>query len=255
MNETYWHLAAYFASLTNGSTNAAVAAINDGYLTRTTANNYILPLQGKLRAMYSAGVSLTAARLNTPSLRYVGLPFVGPVNLALAVPSPANITDWGDMGPTIPTADEISVEHTLGGAAPENEFSLVWFNFGMRPISAGPTYRIRFTATITGAAGTWVSGSMTPDSTLPAGRYAVNGMDAFGTNLVAARLIFPGGGSRPGCLCRNTTGLIPDRMFTNGTMGLYGLFDSVNVPNLEVFVIGANTAQTVFLDLTRVGNR
>lgn len=255
MNETFWHVAAYYESLTNSLTNTPVDAVNDGVLTRTSSNNYILPQPGKLRAMYSAGVSLTRARINTPALRYVGLPYGGAVNLALATPAVPNITDWGDMGPTLPTADEISVEHTLGGAAPEVEYTALWFNFGMRPTPPGPTYRILFTAAITCAPGTWVSGSMTPDSTLPAGRYSIVGMTAIGTNLALARLIFPGGGYRPGCLAQNTVGLYTPPMFTDGSMGLYGTFDSVNVPSLEAFSIGACSAQTIFLDVVRTGNR
>lgn len=255
MNETFWHLAAYYATVTNGLTNTPVAAITDGILTKTTSNNYILPQPGKLRLMYSAGVSLTRSRINTPALRYVGLPYSGSVNLALAVPTYPNIWNLGEMGPTLPTADEISVEHTLGGGAPEAEFSLVWFNFGMRAAPPGPVYRMLYTAAITCAAGTWVSGSMTADSTLPAGRYAIVGMGAIGTNLAAARLIFPGGGYRPGCLASNTVGLVVRNEFTDQSMGLYGTFDSVNTPSLEAFSIGACTAQTVFLDLVRIGNR
>lgn len=255
MNETFWHLAAYFASLTNGSTNTAVAAVQDNVLTRTTSNNYILPQVGRLRMLYSAGVSITNARINTPSLRYVGLPSVGPLNLALAIPSPPNYTDFGEMGPQLPTADEISAEHSLGGAAPENEFTLMWVQFQRREVPGGPVFRIRFTATITGAAGTWTAGTMTPDQTLPAGRYAVVGMDVMGTNLAAARLIFPGGTYRPGCLGRNAAGNIQVKAFVDGSMGLYGVFDSVNVPSLETFAIGANTAQTIYLDVVRLGGR
>lgn len=254
MNETNMHMAAFFASLTNGSTNVAVAAVNDSVLSLVTTNNFILPAPGRLRMMYSAGVSLTNARVNTPSLRYVGLPNVGPVNLALAVPSPANLTDWGDMGPPLPTVDSISVEHTLGGGAPENEFSFLWFQFRQRQIVGGPTYRLRFTATITAAAGTWVNGSMTPDSTLPQGMYAIVGMDAIGTNLAGARLVIPGSTFRPGCLARNAAGNIARPEFTSGELGIWGTFNSVNIPTLDVFSIGANTAQTIFLDVVRTGD-
>jgi hypothetical protein len=251
---TFWHLAAYFASLTNGSTFAQVAAVNDGVLTRTTANNFILPKPGKIVGAYSAGVSITEARINTPSLRYVGLPLIGFLNAALVVPSPPALTWWGDNGPPIPTVDEISIEHSLGGAAPENEFTLLFIQFEKRPVPAGPTYRLEFTGTITASAGTWVSGAMTPTSTLPQGSYAVVGMDCVGTNLAAARLIFPGSFFRPGCLCRNSKTSLPSYLFTNDSMGLYGTFKSVNLPNLEVFSIGANTAQTVYLDVIRTGD-
>lgn len=255
MNETFWHLAAYSATLTNGSTNTAVAAVNDQILTRTTANNFILPRPAKLRAIYAAGVSLTNARMNTPSLRTIGLPSVGQINITLTVPSPPNIADWGDYGPMIPTADEISMEHTLGGGAPEVEMDLVWFQFGYKPAPTGPTYRIRYTATITCVAGTWVNGTITPDQTLPAGNYAVVGMDAMGTNLVGARLVFANGGYRPGVLARNTLAGVPHPMFSGMRMGQFGVFDSVNTPTLDALSTGACTAQTIFLDVVRLGNR
>lgn len=255
MNETFWHMAAYFASLTNGSTNAAVAAVQDNVLTRTTNNNYILPQPGRLRMAFSAGVSISNARINTPSLRYVGLPSVGLLNATLAVPNPPNFTDWGDQGPPLPTADEISVEHSLGGAAPENEFTFLWFQFRNRPVPGGPVYRLRFTGTVAGVAGTWTSGVMTPDQTLPQGMYAVVGMTAMGTNLAGARLIFPGATYRPGCLGTNVISNTPARVFVDGSLGLWGVFNSVNVPALETFAIGANAAQTVFLDVVRQGDR
>lgn len=254
MNETFFHVAAYYASMTNGSTNAAVAAVNDGVLTLSATNFFQLTQRGRLEKMYSAGVSLTRSRVNVPSFRDVNLPYGGPVNLALAVPSPANLTDWGEFGPTVPFGETISVEHTLGGAAPENQFSLLWFRFGRKPIPGGARYRCLYTATITGSTGAWVAGSMTADQVLPAGKYAVVGMVAIGTNLACARLIFPGTMWRPGVLAQNAVGSIGRPEFVNDSMGVLGTFSSVNQPNLEIFCIGACTAQTVFLDLIKIDN-
>jgi hypothetical protein len=254
MYPTFWHVAAYFASLANGSTNLANTIVSDQVLTPSGTTAFILPKPGKLYAAYSAGVSLTAVRINTPSLRYVGLPFVGPVNLTLTVPSPPNVTVWGEMGPTLPTVDAIAAEHTLGGGAPENELTLLWFKFGGAPVPGGPVYRLRFTATIAGVTGAWASGAITPDSTLPQGTYSVVGMDLVGANIVAGRLIFPGSFFRPGCLARNAAGNVPEEIFTDGSMGVYGSFKSVNLPNLEILVSGANAAQTLFLDLVRTGD-
>ncbi len=252
MNETYFHLAAYFASLTNGIANQAVAAVLDSVLTKTTSNNFTLPQPGQLRAMYSAGANIQRARINTPSFRYVGLPYVGSVNLALAVPSPPNLADFGEFGPTIPTVDEISVEHSVGGAAPENELTLLWLKFGTRPAPAQADYRIRYTATIACVAGSWVAGAMAPDQTLPNGKYAVIGMSANGTNLAAARLIFPASYWRPGCLAQNTVATVPHPIFTNGALGVFGVFDTIALPTLEALSIGACAAQEVYLDLVRL---
>lgn len=254
MYPTFWHVAAYFASLTNGSTNVANTIVNDQVLTPSGTTGFILPKPARLGAAYSAGANLTAVRINTPSLRYVGLPFIGPVNTTLTVPSPPNLTVWGEHGPLLPTVDAVSVEHTLGGAAPENELTVLFLRFGHSPFPGGPVYRIRFTGTIAGTAGTWQSGAITPDSVLPQGTYSVVGMDLFGTNIVAGRLIFPGSFFRPGALARNATSGIPDRFFTDGSMGVYGSFKSINLPNLEIFCSGANAAQTLFLDLVRTGD-
>lgn len=255
INKTFWHLCAYAASVTNGVTNFDVAAVADQVFTKNSGGHFLLPEQGRLRFAYGAGTDLDRFRVNTPALRYVGLPFLNPVNITAATPSPYNIWNPGEQGPTIPVADEVAVEATQTNAAAQECQFLLGFSFGKQEIAPGPEYSIRFTATITGVDNSWASGSMTPDSTLPAGIYAINGMHAWGTNLTAARLIFPGGGWRPGCIANNTTGGIPREIFRNGELGQYGQFDSVNVPNLEILCSGANTAQTVYLDLVRVGNR
>ena len=92
------------------------------------------------------------------------------------------------------------------------------------------------------------------EQTLPQGRYAIVGMDVIGTNLAAARLIVPGAFFRPGCLGRNAVGNVPNPVFTDGSLGVWGIINSVNLPALETFAIGANTTQTVYLYLVREGD-
>lgn len=253
MYPTYFHLAAFFGSLTNNTTSN-VPVVTDNVLTNTSSNTFATPKPAKLVGMYSAGANITDAQLNTPSLRYVGLPFVGVLNTALVVPSPPNVAWWGQNGPTIPEVDGIQVAHTLGGAGPENESSLIWLNYGYKPIGGGPNYRLKFTGTITAVTGAWAGGAMTATSVLPQGTYDVVGMDVIGTNLLAARLVFPGSFFRPGVLCRNTLAAIPDDSMTDQRLGCFGTFKSINLPNLEILSTGANTAQTIYLDLQRTGD-
>jgi hypothetical protein len=254
MFPTYFHLAAYFASLTNGSTLTPVAAISDQVLSRTTANNYISPKPVKLYGWYPAGVSISDAQINTPSLRYVGLPFAGQLNAALVVPSPPTLAWWGETGVRIPEVDEIQMLHSLGGAAPENEFSLLWLMSQFKPITPGPTFRLKFTGAIVAVAGTWVAGTLTPFSTLPQGTYDVVGLDVVGANLIAGRLIFPGSTWRPGVLARNLISSVPHPHMVDGSLGCFGTFKSVNLPNLEILSSGANTVQTVYMDVVRTGD-
>lgn len=255
MQETYYHVAAYFASLTNGLTNTPVTVVSDQVLPPSGTTAFLSPRPMQLIGMFSAGANITDARVNAPSFRYVGFPHSGPLNVTLTVPSPPNLTWFGDDGPTFQVAEPITVQHSLGGAAPENEFTLLFFQTGKKMNYVGPNYRIRATGTITGSAGTWVNGSMVFDDTLPPGIYAVMGIDAIGTNLVAVRLLFPGTFFRPGALARNTVGGVPSPVFTSGQLGCYGVFDSVSPPTVDIFVSGANTAQTFFLDLIRIRDR
>lgn len=254
-NQAFMHLCAFRASVTNGVANFALTPVQDNVLTITGTTQFLVPEPMQLRAGIVKGATIQRGRINTPSLRYINLPYIAPVDVGLTVASPPNVADFGEFGPTLPTADGISVEVTMSAGAPEVDCALLLLRKGIRSVAPGQEYRVRFVGAITAVAGSWAAGIMTPDSTLPAGVFAINGMDAQGTNLIAARLIFPGGGYRPGCLARNALTSIKHPLFTNDELGIYGTFDSVNVPSLEIYAEGANTAQELYLDLVRIGDR
>lgn len=248
---TYFHVGCYYGSVPNTGSNNDVPFVNDAVLTRQN-NHAILPQDGRLLLVAGIGANMDRVRLNTPKARYVGLPSMTPVNVGATVPSPPNVYDATDGPISIPRADEIAMESTNVGAGAENHAILVVFGFGQRMIPEGQRYRIRGTAAITASAGTWQNGSIVLDTVLPAGMYALVGLDVVGTNLFAARLVFPGASFRPGCLCRNSAGVIPATQFRSGPLGVYGEFDSVNVPNLDVLSLGANTSQVVYMDVIRI---
>lgn len=248
---TYQHMAAYFGSVSNTGSNNDTPAVNDGILTISNTH-FVLPVPGKVMAAMGLGANLNRLQLNTPSLRYVGLPSVEPINQSLTVPSPANYVDFTANPIPIPPIDEIAMMFTNGGAAAENETAGVIFSFQFKPVMPGAIYRLRGTATITGATGTWANGSITMDTTLPQGRYAMVGADVIGTNIAFARFIFPGAGWRPGVFARNALANILPRINIDRSLGVMGEFESINLPNLEILCTGANTAQTVYLDLIRL---
>lgn len=252
---TNFHLAAYYASVAADQTNLAIAAVNDPVLTKTTGNNYIFPTQTDLLLAYATGTSLNRLRLNTPKFRYVGLPSLVPGNKSATVPSPYNLYDGRSYPMRLNPVDEVSVEATTDSSGTAAVLAGLWLSFGNQAPQQLPTYRLRGTATITAAAGVWASGTMTMDQTLPAGRYAVVGMDCVGTNLHFARLVFPGSVFRPGVVGRNAVSGIKNPVFEPGQLGVFGEFDSINLPNLEVMCMGACTAQEVFLDLQMLSDR
>lgn len=248
--ETNFHVACYSGSVGAGLLNVDTPAVQDGQLTIAN-NHFVLPRQAQFLWAYPVGVGLSRARLNTPKMRYVGLPSIVPVNVGTSVASPPNVVDWTADNIMLDTIDEVAVECSSSDAGAQTMKVLVAFGFGMRPVPAQPVFRIRGTASITASTTAWTNGSITLDQTLPRGTYDVVGLDAVGTNLLAARMVFSGYGFRPGCLARNSASSLQHPLFTNGKLGVFGTFDSINLPTIDVIALGANTSQEIFLDLVR----
>ena len=254
-NRTYFHLSAFRGSVTNGTTNTAIAGVLDGILSRSSGNNFLAPEGSTIWGAIGGGVNASRQRINTPAVRQVALPMIAPLGTGVTATNPQNLSVYGAQGPRPKDADEVSVEATHSDAAPQIQWALMWWRFGRKEWTPGIRYRVRYTAAITGVVGSWALGAMTFDQTLPSGYYQIQGMDAFGANLLGARLVFPGGGWRPGVLAHNTLSTVPRSEFVDGSLGVFGEFDSVNVPQLEIYVEAANSAQEGFLDLVRLGDR
>lgn len=253
-NRTFFHLAAFSESVAIGATTQQIDGVPDGILTRSASNNFLAPDGCRLFAATGLGTNLTRMRINTPVARYVAFPQIAPTNAGTTVPSPANLSLFENAGIKPNASDEIAIEAGQNNAAAQIERAGLWLMFQRKEPTPGVKYRTRFTATITAVAESWASGAITFDQTIPAGIYQIQGMQCFGANLFLSRLIFPGGGWRPGVLCNNLVSDIPRREFTDGTFGVFGEFNSVNVPQLEILSTGANTAQEGFLDLVRTGD-
>lgn len=254
VSQTFFHLAAYRGSVGAGLTNVDIAAVNDGVLTLTN-NHFLVPQEAQLLFAAGFGVNMTRLLLNTPSLRYVGLPSIWPINNVVTVPSPFNLFKGGDFPLKLPKADEIAIQASQNDAGAQQMAALVAFGFNPPAAPSGTRYRLRATATITGVVGAWANGSLTMDTTLPAGIYALVGMQVMAANVLGARLIFPGASFRPGVIPVAADQNITQSIFVDGTLGVFGQFENVNLPNLEIFLgSGANAAQEIFLDVVRMGN-
>lgn len=254
MNSTFQHLCAYSGSVTNGVSNVDMPLVNDGILTKQN-NHAILPQSGNLLLAVLMSADANRGLLNTPSVRYVGLPSLVPPIVSATVTGNPSVVDFTDGPLSIPQADEIAVQGTQDNAGAQTMDCLVLFGFGRREIPSGPKYRVRGTGTITAVVRTWTNGAIVMDTVLPAGIYAIAGLQVVGAGLFGARLIFPGCSYRPGCLAQQSAGLTPSKLFTNGTLGTYGEFDSVNTPNLEIYAVSANSAQVIYMDVVRLSGR
>ena len=191
------------------------------------------------------------AQIASPSLRAMMNLDVEPVVGALVFGSPPESILHADS--PIPLKPDESLNFLMqatGGAATQN-YGLVWLSDGVLQPVKGPIFSVRATTAITLAADTWVNGNLTFAQTLPAGRYQVVGMRARGTNLVAARLVFVGGSTRPGVPAVNALGDLDPMGFRYGYAGVFGEFDHTQPPTVDALGV-TDAAQTYILDLVKV---
>lgn len=251
--QTNLHLCAYSSSIANTGSNNQVSAVNDAILT-ILSNNFVVPKKAEVVMVAGFGANMTRLRLNTPKFRNPGLPSVVPINASATVPSPTNAYINNEYPFVVDPVDQIQMESTNGGGGAEQHWVVMLLRFARQMIPPAPVFRLRGTAAITAVANSWANGAITMDQALPQGHYVVTNMDVVGTNLIGARLIFPGSSFRPGTVCRNSVGGFNHPALQNPTFGVLGDFDNINLPNLEIFAAGANSAQEVFLDLIRTGD-
>ncbi len=250
-----FHLFAYTDLDVAAATNDDVAALTDNYLTIQNGH-FISQTDLMLMAAAAFNAGGTNARINTPHFRAVSIPSIQPIEVAIG-PTDLPAIDW--MAPAklvIPAIDEIAFEISNGGAGGVRQTGLVWAALPGHTLNipSGDSFTLRATGTITAVANTWTAGSFTFDQTLPQGNYQVIGMDIIGTNLQAGRLVFQGIGPRPGVLARTAVGNMSwPFMFRRGSAGIFGTFPNTAQPNIEILASGANTAQTVYLDVIRIG--
>jgi hypothetical protein len=249
------NLIAFSSSIVNGSVYAQVLGAPDQSMPMDSANRFIMPGPWQMLAAHAAQANLTAARVNSPSLRGMFVPEIYPGRVA-ATPGNTNgpITFHG-RGPRLVQNEGVEVDISAGGAAAAQAFCALWVAPSIVPAPQGAVYTMPATATITAALGVWAFGTLAFSQTLPAGRYAVVGLGVVAANTMYARLVYPGVSNfRPGVVVQGTYGDQPiDDYFRYGRMGSFGEFESTALPQLEVFGTGAGAAApTAYLDLVKV---
>lgn len=248
-----FHLLAYTKSVAAGSQNEDIPGVTDGYATLVN-NHYVLSKDLRLRLAFAMGANITAARINSPSLRAIALPHICPLEVSATVTDVPNIADYQNFLPILPRIDEVAVETSNSSGTAERHVVGLWLDdVASRPALPGPVFTVRGAASITTGNLVWGEGSINLESTLPAGRYQVVGLDVVGPNLVFARLRFPEQNMLPGVLARTSQSQNPFPQFRVGRLGMFGEFESIAPPLLQVFGTAAPTTQIVYLDLVKVG--
>ena len=152
---------------------------------------------------------------------------------------------------------EVQTSEDGGGATSQQAFVAL----GTRenePMPSGNIRSIRLTGTTTLTADQWSSVTLTPESTLEAGRYTMVHFAVMGVSAVAARWLPQGGGFRPGMFA--FSGPSPNH-FDWGLdpwdkLGWYSMleFTHITLPQIQIFATAADTAQVVQMYAVRTGD-
>lgn len=233
------HLAAFSdATFNGGAGNVTVPFIPESVL-RAFQNQLQLDQDLDILAAFAGGAGLTAARLNSASLRTKGYPQLRSINNNELAGSRPGLYDSRDTPLRVTARENLMVQATNGGAQPTTV--LVVFSQPGNPmnINVRGLRWVRFTSTATGVVESWSPvANIVFDDTLEAGIYKVYGMQVYEATCLAARLAFNNEVFRPGCVGSQLDTDIPHPMFDGG-LGEWGSFDSITPPMLEVL---SNTA-------------
>lgn len=249
-----FHMAAYVLTPGAGAyTFTNVPALTDGYLT-VMNQHFVFPVNMKLLFASAMHSQMTDARFNAPHFREVGFPHVSPVAATQVPGLVGRATVYDPPFLTIPQLDEFAFEASVSGNASDSVIGLIGATDGNMNTPQGDIYTLKATGTITAVANVWTPGNITFESSLPSGTFAVVGMKAFGATLIAARLRFQTYQMLPGCPGLTTNILQDDWRFRMGRLGEWGRFKNTAQPSVEILCTAADTAQTFFIDMVKVGS-
>jgi len=248
-----FHLAAFGGLQNPNVTFLPIAPIPDQQIPNNQNNQFIMPSNVQIWAAYMLGGNLIRGRINNPTLRQVGLPDIFPFSRGNTNPSLAQLDYLYGFGPVLPKNDPLEIDTSTDAGAVTSNWAFVWLSDQNRNVPVGPAYKIHATSPGAAAPGfTWQPQALTVDQVLPYGTYSIVGMQCQAVNMLAGRLIFVGGGWRPGTLAVNAVGDQPNPLFQSGNLGEFGRFESNAQPSAEIIANGAVGTVNWYLDLVKI---
>jgi len=247
-------LCAWYESVDAAGTWSDLNAVPDPHLTVTGDDIYV-PELNKIIAM-AVLLDLTVAaqaRMSSPSLLEDGFQeYLDQVASGLTFGTPPEIHDRSANPLELAIGEAMKFQVNDNPGAAIGHYGLAWLGDGpVSPVS-GRIRTVRATGAASLSAGVWVNTALTFPTSLKAGKYAIVGMRVEGTNLVAARLVLPGAGYRPGVPAANAQTDNDYKLFRNGNGGVFGEFVHSAPPTLDCLGV-TDTAQLVYLDVIYMG--
>lgn len=206
---------------------------------------------------------LASARVQSPKT-VISPVYVRPINQDANFDDDPCVSCFAANPVAMRPGEEISAWATVattGAPAPKTAVVVAWFVDRMEPIPAVESYWVPFTAALQGGLViSWQTSSITfqDTTTLPAGRYAILGMQLIrpstGAGVYCGRLVIPGEKLRPGVITSPEVNSLAPPLSYDNSLGVWGHFDAQLPPALEVFspAIAATGSLQGFLRVAQV---
>jgi hypothetical protein len=263
-----FHLLAYNGNISNANSIDLTANVDGEFSQRN--GHYLFSENYNLLAGGIVGQNVTETNILSPTLNAITKFNLNPANTgADTAPSPFLLDYYTHTPIPLPLNEELQFQvngsgnDTVGGVGLLVIGTVGWKR-GVIPtgISPLPVFKMKFTCNVTMNLRNWSTlALMTFEQSLRGGTYAVCGMEAWGTNLLAGRIVFPqspmynGRRLRPGFVAQNAYGAQTAVVGDIGPLflGTWGQFTTAELPFFEGLGTGsATTAVTGYLVLVRL---
>jgi hypothetical protein len=247
------HLAAYQGSLVL-NTPTQMTGLVDSVLTRSaTSALYIFQQEMKLLAAVGMSVGMQRLYISSPTLRQINLPYLRPIIQAVKPASNSQVAWFADQPLTLPAQEEIGpVATTNTDPGPETGTALMWLADRVDPIPPGDILTARATASFAAVANQWTLGSITFDTSLPPGLYALVGSEHISATAIAHRWQIPNQLWRPGSLSHQSVADLQDWRLLTRRLGAFGQFYNTAPPQLEILCTNTDASHEMYLQLVRM---
>jgi hypothetical protein len=150
--------------------------------------------------------------------------------------------------------EELPAYAQQGSAGAQQAYAAVIFSEAGTKRHLGKFFTVRATGTTTLIANTWSVVTPTLDTGLPAGRYNLVGMRVKSAGALFFRAVIVQQFNRPGAFAVQNDTSFEATNQRHGGWGIWGNFDHLTIPQVEVLSTTADTSETIWFDLEQTSS-
>ncbi len=245
---------AWSESIDAGAAFVNLTAVVDQHI-KTSGDFITVGSLNKLIGAHACiGTNAEEARLLSPSLRRVNPYYITPVNAALVPDAEARINFRPDNPIDLDVNESLEAEIKADPAAAEQVTVVAFLSDGVLNPIQGQMFTVNCEITLALVAGAWAFSEVSFPDSLPVADYAVCGARVITSAGVVFRLVPVGSPWRPGGCTVQAVGSKDPYHQRYGRLGQWFIFNSVQLPGIEVLSSAAAGSATYqcYLDLLKI---